>query len=356
MKIRTYILSFFLTVLLFTSCRTEETEFIETPEDEVLVANSSIAELMQRTAANDGSINNIIDKANCFDIVFPYVVMANSEQVVVNSITDFKTVECVFDASDADIDNLDIEFPITIIQGDFSEIEVTNLNQLNNFIANCNGENVNDTDIECLDFLYPIEASTFNANSEILETVTIERDNQLYNFITAINTSDIVTFNFPITTIDANGIETSITNFIALETAILNADNSCDEDDDYDYNDDDCNDCNTTQLENLLTNCPNWIVNRLKRDNTDYDDVYYNYNFNFLTDGTMSVSWNATTVFGTWSAGGNGNSLEVVIDVPSLPLCNNNWILQEVRTCSVETEVDFRLGNDNRLQYENICN
>tara|TARA_R100001369_G_scaffold27484_4_gene49557 strand:- start:13136 stop:14161 length:1026 start_codon:yes stop_codon:yes gene_type:complete len=340
---------------MFTSCRTEETEFIETPEEEVLVANSSIALLLQRTASNDGSSNNIIDKANCFDIAFPYTVNANSEQIILNSNTDFATVECIFDQSDADTDNLSIVFPITIIQTDFTEVEVTNSTELNSFTANCSGENVDDNDIECLDFQYPIEASTFNAVSELLDTVNLENDNQLYNFIGDISTSDIVTFNFPITAVSSDSSEISINDFNELESAILNADNTCDEDDDYDYEDDDCDDCTSVLIETLLTDCSNWQVNRLKRDNTDYDTIYDGYVFNFLADGTLTVYWNSTTVFGTWITNGNGNNLEVIIDIPSLPLCNNNWILQEIRTCSVETEVDFRVGDNDRLQYENNC-
>lgn len=356
MKSKVIILLLFLIGLNATSCRTEEMEFIQAPEDETLVANSNIALLMQRTASNDGSKDNIIDKANCFDIKFPYEIRVNSQDVILNSDIDFASVECVFDQSDDDTDTLNITYPITIILSDFTEIVVNNFTEFNSYAANCNGENVTDSDIECLDFQYPIEASTFNSGNELLETVNLENDYQLYAFIEAIDVNDIITIDFPIRVTLADATEVSITNLNELQTTIENAINSCDEDDDYDFNEDDCDDCTTIAVESLLTSCTDWSVNTLRREEgTNYDDLYYTYAFNFFTDGTLSVFWNTTTVFGTWQVSGAGNTIELVINIPELPLCNNNWILREVKNCSDETEIDLRVGVD-RLQYARNCN
>ena len=160
------ILLLFLTALSFASCRTEETEFIQAPEDETLVANSSIALLMQRTTSNDGSIDNIVDKANCFDIKFPYEIRVNNQDLALNSNADFVSVECVFDESDDDTDTIEIIFPIEIVLEDFTEITISNSTEFNTYAVNCNGENVTDSDIVCLDFQYPIDASTFNTKNE----------------------------------------------------------------------------------------------------------------------------------------------------------------------------------------------
>ncbi|MDP5081031.1 MAG: hypothetical protein NWP87_00135 [Winogradskyella sp.] len=340
----------------FTSCRTEETEFIQAPEDETLVANSSIALLMQRTSSKDGSFDNIVDKANCFTVKFPYEIRVNNQDLSLSSSADFTLVECVFDASEDDIDTLEIQFPIEIILADFSEITINTPTEYNSYVSDCNGENVADSDIECIDFQFPIEASIFNINNEFLETVNLETDAQLYKFIETITEDDVITMDFPITVNLADSTEVSVTNFNELQTVIENAINTCDEDDDYNYNEDDCDDCTKIEIENLLTNCTDWSVNTLRREsNTNYDDIYYNYAFNFFTDGTLSVFWNTTTVYGTWEVSGSGNNTEVEIDIPSLPLCNNNWILREVKNCSDETEIDLRLGTD-RLQYARNCN
>jgi hypothetical protein len=57
-------------VMTLTSCRSEETEFINTPPEDVVQINSTVADLIQRTASN-GSNDNIIDFANCFNIKLP---------------------------------------------------------------------------------------------------------------------------------------------------------------------------------------------------------------------------------------------------------------------------------------------
>lgn len=345
-----------LILLAFSSCRKEETEFIQEPEEEVLVANSNIADLILRTSSNDGSIDNIVDRANCFDIAFPYSVNANGVDITLNSQNDYLAIECIFDESDSDTDTIDINYPVTIVFADFSEVTINNSTELTNYANNCNGENESDDDIECLDFQYPIEASTFNPNNELLETVILQNDNDLYDFVQDIDSETIVSVDFPITVILADNSEISISNFTELENTIATAINSCDEDDDYDYSDDDCDNCSPTELEDLLTNCSNWEVDKLERDGEDYDDIYDGYTFNFFTDGTISVYWNTTTVYGTWVANGFGNNLEVIIDVPALPLCNNDWILHEIENCSDETKIDLRVGDDDRLRYENDCN
>ena len=355
MKLKTIFSILVLAVLTFVSCRTEETEFIQAPEDETLTANSSIALLMQRTSANDGSIDNIVDKANCLDISFPYSINANGSQITVNSEDDFALIECVFDQSDSDTDSLTINYPITIVLADFSEIIINSLSELNSYTNNCNGENVEDDDIECLDFQYPIITSVFNSNNELLDVISLESDNQLYEFVKNIDENDIVTMDFPITVILSDNSESNINNFNELEIAITNVINTCEEDDNYDFSDDDCIDCTTNEIADLLVNCADWEVNRLKRQAIDYDTAYNGYAFNFFADGTLSVFWNTTTVMGNWTASGSGNNLEVLINVPSLPLCNNNWILQEIKNCSEATEINLTVGNDDRLQYKNNC-
>ena len=346
----------FVFLLIFCSCRKEETVLIQTPEDQILESNSIVSDLIERTTANDGSIDNIVDRANCFDIAFPYSVSANGETIIINSKEDYPVIECVFDASDADIDTLNITFPIDIIFEDFSVTTVSSLEELNSFSSNCNGENEEDNDIECVDFNYPLSASTFNPNNELLNTTTLVNDAQLFSFVRAIDETTIVTMDFPLIVTLSDGSQSSISNFQMLESTITAVINICDEDDDYDYSDDDCNQCTTAAVEDLLTSCSDWNVNRLKRNSTDYDYNYEGYNFNFFTDGSMSVFWNTTTVFGTWTASGSANNLEIIIDVPALPLCNNNWILQEIKTCSNATEINLIVGNDDRLQYRNNCN
>ncbi|MFI0428041.1 hypothetical protein [Mariniflexile sp. HMF6888] len=346
---------FIMVLTLTTSCRSEETEFIKAPEDEVLVANSPVASLIQKTSINDGSNDNIIYNANCFNIKLPITVNVNGNTIIINSEEDYKIIEYLFDEDDDDVDTISISFPITIILSDFTNVTINNYTELYNYSSTCNGENEIDDDIECLDFYYPITASLYNSNNEIIDSITITSDAQLYGFIKNLSSSDFVAITFPIKVKLYDGTELTINNLVELKNLIETYDNNCDEDDDYDYNDDDCNDCNQDQLLDVLTNCSGWEVDRLKRYGNDYDNYYDGYTFNFYPNGTLSVYWDGITAYGTWVASGEGNNMVVTVNVPGLDYCNNDWVLHEISKYT-ETKIDLRVGDNDRLRYAKSCN
>jgi hypothetical protein len=342
--------------MLFLSCRKEDVQLIQAPDDQLLVANSVLANLMQQTVMNDGSIDNIIDRANCFNIKLPLTVKANGVQIVINSINDLNDVEFVFDTSDDDTDELEINYPVTIVFNDFKEVVIENIDQLYSYSNQCNGENESDLDIECLDFQYPIKASLFNSANELIDVINLVNDYQLYGFLEDIDQNDIVTLGFPLKVILLDNSEISINNVNELKNTIETYNNVCDEDDDYDYNDDDCDSCTKEELKTFLTNCYSWVVDKLERNDYNYDNVYDGYEFKFSEDGTISVYWSGYETNGTWTTSGFGNNITVVINIPNLPYCNNNWILHEIQSYSGETRVDFRVENKDRLRYINNCN
>ena len=341
---------------LFTSCRKEDIQLDKAPDDQVLVANSVLANLMQQTVMNDGSVDNIIDRANCFNLKLPVTVKANGTQITINSDDDLNDVEFVFDTSEDDTDELEIIFPVTIVFIDFKELAIENIDQLYAYSNECNGENESDLDIECLDFQYPITASVFNSTNELIDVISLVNDYQLYNFLENIDQNDIVSIEFPIKVKLYDDTEITLSNLDELKTLIESYYNACDEDDDYDYNDDDCDNCTKEELKTFLVSCDNWIVDKLERNYYDYDNVYEGYEFKFLEDGTISVYWSGYEAYGTWASTGSGNELTVVINIPDLPYCNNNWILHEIQSYSDETRVDFRVENKDRLRYINNCN
>jgi hypothetical protein len=350
------ILSFnFLILFVITSCRTEETEFIETPPEDVLTVSSTIASLMQKTSTYDGSKYNIIDFANCFTVKLPITATVNGEELTINSEEDLKTVEHIFDDSDDDNDTILINYPIQIILYDYTEITINNNTELSSYSKNCNGENEIDDDIECLDFRYPISAYIYNTNNEIIDNVTINSDSNLYHFIKNLDSFDLVSIVFPLIVNLLDGTEIVINDLYELESTINNYKDYCDEDDDYDYNDDDCNDCNTQDLTYYLTNCSDWVVDKLERYGNDYDNVYDGYIFNFSNDGIVSVTYSGGTDYGTWTASGTGNNINVTIYIQDLPYCNNDWILHEISKYS-DSKIDFRVGDNDRLRYKNDCN
>lgn len=341
--------------VVFTACRTEETEIIDAPPEDVLTSTSLVAKLMQRTSINDGSKDNIIDYANCLKIKLPITVTANGEEIIVSTEEDYNKIEHVFDNSDEDIDSISISYPIDIILQDYSVVTISSSSELNNYSKDCNGENEDDEDIECLDYKYPLTFYIYNSNKDLINTLTVNSDSDLYHFIKDLDPSDFVSINFPITLTLLDGTELTINNLIELEATIKAYDNFCDEDDDFDYNDDDCDHCNIDDLIDFLTGCNDWTVDKLERYGNDYDDAYSGYTFNFIENGTVTAKYYSNVYNGTWEASGSGNNITIIINIPNLPYCNNDWILHEISKYS-DSKIDLRVGDNDRMRYKNDCN
>ncbi len=339
--------------LLTLSCRQEEFEYFP-PLDQETLANSTLADLLERTALNDGSIDNIIDRSNCFTVQLPVTVNVNGYDILVGSEEDYATIEGIFDEFDDDTDILLISFPISIVFSDFTEVTIADQVELDTFSAGCNGENVADDDIECLDVQYPITASIFNPTTEVFDNLSISNDWQLYHFIDDLKDDDVVNINFPINVVLADGTLRSIGSLTELEEVIDDAKDSCDEDDDFDYNDDDCDNCTTNQLVDVLTGCTNWTVDKLERNDQDLEDTYDGYQFNFAADGTLTAANNGNSFSGTWESSGSGNSISVALNIPNLSDFNANWNLHEIVQDDGENEFDLRLGDD-RLRFLSNC-
>ncbi|TYA92241.1 hypothetical protein [Seonamhaeicola marinus] len=355
MKINSfYTVILFFSLLVLAGCRKENMEFIEAPEEETLTKSSTITNLMKNVTSNDGSKDNILDSANCFNINLPIEVTANGTKINVTAKEDYKIVEYIFDESDDDIDELNITYPITLTLSDFTEVTISTPNELASYKTTCKGENVKDDDIECLDFNYPITGSIANTISGNLDNISFSTDEELFQFLENLNNTDLVALNFPISVTLFDNTQINIFNFIDLARVISMYKDSCDEDDDFNYNDDDCDDCNVTELADILTTCNSWTVDKLKRYGNDLDDVYDGYTFNFYSNGNLGVYWGGTSAYGTWVASGEGNNITVTINVPGLDYCNADWRLHEIAEYT-ENKIDLRVGYNNRLRYNNVC-
>lgn len=340
--------------LAFTSCRTEDDLSIDPPIEDTIQPNSAVAVLMSNLALNDGSNDNIIDSANCLSVQLPVTVTVNGIQLVINDDDGYEDIEDIIDLFDDDIDSVVISYPVTVLLADFSTVVVNSDSELAALASNCSGENEDDDDIECIDFQYPITASVFDENNDLISTITITNDNEMYNFIEDLDQFAAVTISFPITVILADGTPQTINNIQDLANAIEIADDSCDEDDDNDFDDDDCDSCSTNDLDTVFADCAVWTVDKLERNDNDLEDQYVGYLFSFASDGTIAVTEGSNNFNGTWQASGSGNAISVTINVTGLPDFNDTWILHEIEQEPGEVEVDLRLGDD-RLRFESDC-
>ncbi|WP_298901266.1 hypothetical protein [uncultured Psychroserpens sp.] len=337
-----------------TSCRTEDDLAIDPPVEDTIEANSTIANLMSNVASNDGSDDNIIDNANCLSVQLPVTVTVNGIEITINDDDGYQDIEDIIDLFDDDVDSVVISYPITVILTDFSTVTVNSDSELAILVADCNGENEDDDDIECIDFQYPITASIYDENNDLINSITINNDNDMYDFIDDLDEFAAVTINFPIIVIFIDGTTQTINNIQELEGVIEIADDSCDEDDDNDFDDDDCDNCTTNDLETVFADCSEWTVDKLERNDDDLEDNYVGYVFEFNSDGTILVTQGTNSFNGTWEASGTGNNISVVINVTGLPDFNDTWNLHEIEQDDDEVDVDLRLGDD-RLRFESDC-
>jgi len=351
MKLKNYFFILSLITVVLFSCQKEIATVIQPQQDEVLTPNTTAATLIEKTVTKDGSKDNIIDHASCISIQLPVTVIANGLEITINSDTDYAEIEAVFDQFDFDTDHLDIIFPVTIILSDYTEITINNMDELENYVHECGAENEMDDDIECVDFVYPITFSIFDAANELTDTISVENDEQFYLFLEDMNESDIVQINFPISVVLADGTEKTIENMNQLEDVIDGAKDMCNEDDNNNYNDDDCINCTVEQITEMLLTC-SWMPEVVKINGQDNSEQYANYLFTFNEDGTVVVSDNGYELQGTWMIDQTDTGILVKINIEGMTDFSFNWNLHEYN--EDHSEIDL-IYEDNKIKLEKVC-
>lgn len=337
-----------LTIALsFTACQDEFEEINTGEEPTAITANSSTADLIQRTSSNDGSCDNIVDGTSCFEINFPYTVEVNGMVLTIESEDDLDQIEEIFDSVEDDENLLDIIFPITVTAGDFSEITINGLEDLRELAAECK-EGGDDDDIECIDFVYPITLFTFNVNLEQTSSVVVESDRDLRLFFKDLGDDNLISFDFPISLKLYDETILTVESNEELATAIENAKDMCDEDDDDDYNDDDFNE---DEFKNELVECV-WFVTEIKRNAVDQTPQYENYILNFKEDGTVVTGFSGATTFeGTWSSTIGDDGAKLTMEFDATTDFNLEWNVYDLGDDKIKLYSD----DSNRIIMKQFC-
>lgn len=339
-----------ISIILF-SCRQGENIIDEGSETSVIKTDSEVATIVKKIATKDGSADNILDQANCLTVKLPVNVIANGVNLTIEKHEDLEFVEDLFDESNSDTDVVEMMYPIQVIQKDYTVVTLNSKTELDTLRTTCNGENVEDEDIECVDFEYPIDISLFNTVSERSSRETIDDDEQLYSFITNLESSIVADFVYPVKLISRNGGEENINAAEELKRFIDTV-GACDEDDDNDYSDDNCEDCDDETLREFLTRCDEWQTDKLLL-NLIIIGIYTTYEFDFNSDGTLEVEGGSDHV-GTWSATGSGNNTKLTINLPTLTDYNGEWTVYKINKRGNVQVLDLRKGND-RILFINTC-
>ena len=338
----------FIAALTFTSCQEEFEELPQADEQQTIMASSSTAKLIERTAANDGSFDNIVDGASCFAVKFPYTVNVNGLDITIDSREDLHVIEEIFDELEDDIDVLEILFPITITLADYTEITINSFDELRELAEECI-EGGDDEDIECIDFVYPVTFYTFDINEVQTGTVTVENDEQLRRFLEGLDDDDLISIDFPVSLKLYDGTVITVENNAELAITIENAREACDEDDDDDYNDDDFD---KERLAHYLVECP-WLVLSVERDGVNSTAQYEAYLMRFREDGSVTVRDRAGNILnGEWELNDtNSDYVELQLFFDTLVDFSLSWKVYEIG----EGKIKLFADEGNRIIMQIAC-
>ncbi len=266
--------------ILTVSCRNELNESTYNIDSNQLIANSKISNLIHNISLNDGSLDNILDNASCFSIKLPVTIMIDDQPtIMINSKDDFKSIEKTFTENEDNPNQIIFSYPITLIFSDFSEISISNAEQLKNQVEQCSTQ-IEDEDIECIDFLYPFSVSFFDARKELIETITFSSDKSLFQFISNISSEDIAEIQFPINIILPDNSTNTINDLDQLENSIEAAVNDCDEED-----------LSSTYFKGIILD-KKWIIESYENDGNNETADFANYTFEFLKNNIVSIVFN----------------------------------------------------------------
>ncbi|WP_104736389.1 LamG domain-containing protein [Hanstruepera ponticola] len=340
MKFRLSLLLLLMMLFVGVSCQEEANEETPPNQEETIAPNSTLANLMRHTSSNDGTIDNIMDGSDCFSVNLPVTIVANGITLTIESIDDFSLIEAIFNENMNDEDSIEFLFPVTIILNDYTEINIESVEELDTFIESCV---TNEDVIECVDFVYPLVFSIYNTNFQVIDTVEVNNDYELYIFLEGLETDNqgavLASLNFPVSLVYVNGNTVEVTNNQELEEAISAANENCD------------TDCTE---EFVVTNLQECLWNITSYNNTgDLSEYYLNFKGH---DSLQVTTSNFSTIEANWvMSSSNTGSPELVIS-NFIDDVNGSWLID---SCDEEvfqfTQTDTITGNENTMVLEQDC-
>ncbi len=275
-----------ISTLFLISCQTEESEIIQDDNNENLTKNSPLVGLIKRVSQNPTAQDNVLDNSSCFSVVLPVTVIVNGQQIVVDSPNEYQTVQDAIDAFSNDDDIVNFIYPITVQFQNFSTQVVQDADDLDDILDDCDEDDGFD-EINCISINYPISINIYDANNQLAQTVTIQNNTSLINFLNSLTNNVFIAINYPIAVVNSNG-----------QTVVINSNNQLEN-----FIEDSIGVCNNVSgnIDDLSTllNSGTWFVSYYF-DDEDQTIDYVGYTFTFNAGGSVSVLKSGNTTAGTW--------------------------------------------------------
>ena len=317
--------------LLFISCQKEHVEINEPDKRTAITANDNIAGLILKVALKDGSHDNIIDACSEISINYPYSIRVKNEVIDINSMEGVEAVKLNYFQFR---NNINIIYPVTVIYSDYSESILSNTGELRK-IQNQYNSIERDADIECIDFVYPIEITLYNTTYQESDLIIIQNDKDLYEVFHDIN-DRIVAIKYPILLETSDGNSITINDNTELENEITKADDGCDEDDEIEFSDED-------YPYDLLIATQPWKV-LLYVDKFNETPLFSSYVLDFKRNNTVQIHKKTGTVNGKWELTVNEKNkllkIEFKTDEKPIVWLNQEWEIMNASPVIIEMETE----------------
>ena len=325
MKIIKYLLMC-VAIVVYTSCQDEETLVVQDTTQNL--TSTPLASLISRVSQNPTSKDNILDKSSCFNVLLPVSVIVNGIHITVSNQNDYKVVQNALDVFSNDDDVINFVYPITIQYQNFRTELIANSDRLEDVIDNCDEDDEDEgfDEIDCIDINYPIKINIYNANNQVANTITIQNDKDLYNFLIDLESNVFISINYPVSITNFKGQNVLITNNSNFENSIEDAIKDCNTSSDSGGN---------QNFASILTN-GTWHVSYYFDDSNETSN-YRGYNFTFNSNGTVMVVKENNNSNGNWSTFVNSGHdiLLLKFDDSNLEEFDEDWKITEFSTTNV---------------------
>lgn len=289
-----YILAFMVIIALtMMACQSDESEQSVAPQG--LTKTSALSQLASRVSQYPTALDNVLDGTDAFAVALPVTVTVNNVTIVVdNSSSNCHDIEDIINQNTNDDDIVYFQFPIRIVYKNHQQVQVADQAQFQTILDACPPNNAN-TEIECIDFNYPIVINAYNTATQTPTSHTITTNAQLYNFIDGLTVNEIYSFVYPFSMTNNNGQTVTVHTDAELQAAIQAAIGSC-------------NNSPTNEFTTILVS-GTWYVSSFIEDDHDETYEFGGYNFTFTANGNVTAIKNSMTTNGTWRRiPGNGYS------------------------------------------------
>ena len=272
-------------IISILSCQNEPIQTVDAAPDNVLATDAPLVGMIRSATSNNGGDDNSLDGSDCFSISFPVTILVAGSPMVIEDIDALMSLSDFLDSMPED--SVELVYPITIVFSDYTEVVVDSEEQLEAYMDACFDGDYSDDDYSysCVNFVYPLSLSTFDANGEFVDTFEVASESDLYDLFDEYYMSDdflyYVALNYPVTLVDMDGYTTTVFSDEELEAVFMNSE--C-----YDYSGDDSgdddwgySDCSAEELSsNLTEDCLFFIA-----DGTTGFGMFLSFN----ADGSASV-------------------------------------------------------------------